>query len=285
MAVDFSSVWRKRDRAKYHLDALTRLSEIYEADYPYGVAYEAHADMTEHIWRAYVRRQPPPEWGIPIGEFLFNLRSCLDNLAYAFACSTTATPSDKTEFPIYRHKLGFDNNRHKISDLPAPVQAVIEELQPFQHGQQPLTWPPTPPLEIDGLTVPGHPGHTDMVPEHPASNPLWHLQVLNNVDKHRLIHVVVTTPLNYQFNMSPDWRQEAAIDFSPVHNGAVILKIVTPEHSGEMEMKGGITLGVCIPEVPNYLGGPGTPPIPIPYGLTYMMDRVESTIARLALLA
>lgn len=109
------------------------------------------------------------------GDCLQCLRSALDHLAFELAAAFTVPMTDQieesSEFPIVsdldrRGQSGSgprkwrDGAHTKVGGADPLAQAAIERLQPYQRGAS---------FEDD---------------------PLWRLGVLNNIDKHRTIHVV-----------------------------------------------------------------------------------------------
>lgn len=107
-----------------------------------------------------------------IGDCLQAFRSALDHLAFELASSFTVPTTDEIEkdssFPILSDvdKKGFGRGSHKwvsatprVRGIDPLAQAEIERLQPYKRGQAYDT------------------------------DPLWRLGELNNIDKHRVLHV------------------------------------------------------------------------------------------------
>jgi hypothetical protein len=141
-----------------------------------------------------------------IGDVLHNLRSALDNLAYALAGSyTKPLPPEyalASEFPIFgdRDKSGAigvgHGNFHKVrrDGSPAPgsglakiqgwhpnAQTIVEGLQPYKKGNL---------FE---------------------SEPLWILHELDRIDKHRLLHTAVAGIASASLFGNPGDRNLAGI--------------------------------------------------------------------------
>jgi hypothetical protein len=119
-------------------------------------------------------QNPPPldEWGLALGECVHNLRSMLDNLAFALARVRQDPPQrpNQIAFPIYEDKTKFQQKgRQNIDQLPTPAADLIEKLQPFQR---------------DGSAALGTPNRDALVL----------LQALNNTDKHRVPTLVLIAP-------------------------------------------------------------------------------------------
>jgi hypothetical protein len=111
---------------------------------------------------------------LSIGDCLQCLRSALDHLAFELASAFTVPMTDKieedSEFPILsdvdRHGTfgkgpgkWRDSGASKVRGMDPAAQTIIEGLQPYKRGQA---------YETD---------------------PLWLLSRLNNIDKHRALHV------------------------------------------------------------------------------------------------
>ena len=122
--------------------------------------------------RVTVQDIPADPFALLVGDILHNLRGCLDHLVYALALKyTSPLPDDIVkgcEFPIFGDKnakgmLGAgphmfkSNGLNKIRGIHPGAQAVIKGLQPYHRGK-------------------------DF-----ASDPLWVLHELSNIDKHRLL--------------------------------------------------------------------------------------------------
>ena len=131
---------------------------------------------------------PPPltEWGLQLGDYAHNVRSSLDNLAYALA-RLRRDPPDRPNaiaFPIFRDASKFQQNgRRSIDQLPKDAADVIERIQPFQRSGRPAE------------------GTADQ-------DPLLFLQELNNSDKHRVPSVVLLAPKNLEHQHEVEFQSE-----------------------------------------------------------------------------
>jgi hypothetical protein len=123
------------------------------------------ADFGGYVFRV-PGRLPPLTWGLAVGEFAYYLRSALDNLLWQLVIARGGTPTRVTQFPIYEDetdKKGKPNVRwvEKLTDGVLPEDfTFIEGLQPYKAGLDLAKWQP--------LALLGH---------------------LNDVDKHRYVHV------------------------------------------------------------------------------------------------
>ena len=123
--------------------------------------------------------QFPDEWGVLIGEIAHNLRSALDGLAWQLALLDCSKPHAHTAFPICRVGRGerrrrdgrilptfWESGRPRLRSIKAKFWTRIESFQPYK----------------------GRNGR--------RYSPLWLLEELNIIDKHRLITVVVPTSVD-----------------------------------------------------------------------------------------
>lgn len=144
------------------------------------VSIDRDPDTGEEVHVARVNQPPDPAWGVQIGLIAHLLRSTLDNLVWQLALLNTATPYERTTYPIYLKRRGtrsyesgalniVKNGPNKgrlkgtLQSLASRHRAMIERTQPYRRGN----------------------GN--------EKDPLWLLAQFNNTDKHRMIAVVVMT--------------------------------------------------------------------------------------------
>jgi len=130
-----------------------------------------------------------------IGEYIHNLRSALDNLAFALARLKEDPPKNPRviTFPIFIEREQFERNgRSRVAQLPAQAAELIEKLQPFQRKGDSATGTP-------------------------QSEPLPFLQKLSNNDKHQIPSVVVLLATEMQNSTMVEYRndEEAAQNIPP----------------------------------------------------------------------
>lgn len=113
--------------------------------------------------------EPPPEWGIDVGELAHNLRAAIDNTITQLVLSTEAKPppDNKLQFPIFHLPGQFppQGGRYLVG-VPQKAIVLIQNEQPYNFSQRPH-W-----LEV--------------------------LSLLNDVDKHRVVHPTVTRVANWE---------------------------------------------------------------------------------------
>jgi hypothetical protein len=151
----------KLGRAREHMVALQDLAETWLRDHPVSVD-AAVADSTgeKSWWVAEEVVHPPDDWSLMFGEFLYALRSSLDHLAWQLVLQAGDQPGRSTEFPIFDDPARYRANApRKVRGMTQPMIEAVERVQPCFR--------PNPP-----------------------AMPLWWLQELCNIDKHRVLHVI-----------------------------------------------------------------------------------------------
>lgn len=126
-----------------------------------------------------VAAQPPPDpISLLVGEVLHNLRSGLDNLAFALANAFTKPLPEaiakRSEFPIFGNVAAYgsgvaSSGVAKVQGWDPRAQTVVEGLQPYKRGD-------------------------DF-----ASDPLWILHELDRINKHRLLPTCAVWPTGTQW--------------------------------------------------------------------------------------
>ncbi len=171
-------------RAEEHLNALKDEIARYMDGKPYSFPIEQDEDSVK-IHKAVITTEPPLRLSCLLGDCLVNLRSSLDyvawQLAVRYAGRQLSPGTDRIYFPIMgqadnRHR--FDKNRRpqleKAYSIPAPAVDLIEGVQPYYAGYEPL-----------GI-----------------------LNALVNADKHRLPLFTVASARTYRLGMDFPGRQK-----------------------------------------------------------------------------
>jgi hypothetical protein len=172
----------KLRRARLQLRRLDIKIEKWIGQKHYTITNEPDQDYPGNTATYIEAEAPPVEFSLLLGDCLQNMRSGLDHLAYALADAYTPVRSaevrEASEFPIFgdidrrgRPKTGATRfadagpggGLYKIAGVHPEARAVIERAQPYNRGQQ------------------------------FTSHPLWALHELSRIDKHRLIHVTVSS--------------------------------------------------------------------------------------------
>jgi hypothetical protein len=165
------SVDLKLERADYQVRSLLDQISAWQSRSYIEYRHEQFHDRTAFrvIFEAFSEPPPKDHWGLLIGECCHNLRSALDNLAFALArlkCDPPDKPKD-IAFPIFEDESKFENSSRKgLKQMQPDAASLIQRLQPFQVSRPGAS-----------LT--------------PNTERLVLLRELNNADKHSVPKVIV----------------------------------------------------------------------------------------------
>ena len=131
------SVRLKLVRAEEHLAAIVQVLD--------GMAYGQCKMLPENdpntnlsVLRVRLPRVPDT-LGPLIGDFLFNVRSALDHLVWQLVLANGGTPTKANSFPISDDRSAFRRLAGKrLAGIAPNASALIETLQPYQAGNEPL---------------------------------------------------------------------------------------------------------------------------------------------------
>lgn len=135
---------------------------------------EMHGEFQSHAGRLVVEIDPfsnsvrqtftaplPPRFALIVGDCLDNLRSALDFVVWELVLAANGVPSEKNTFPVCDAPRSFkDATRSRLSGLTPKMITEIDLMQPYRRGN-------------------------DL-----RSHPLWCLNKLANVNKHRRVLLV-----------------------------------------------------------------------------------------------
>jgi hypothetical protein len=157
----------KLERAEHVIDELNQAVIDYLAENPYRVVGEFERETSEYVLRGEVTK-PTAYLGVIAGDVAHNLRSALDHLAWQLALLNSATPYDRTQFPIALSPGEFNSKtgQKMIRDLSAEHKALVETFQPYNGGDP----------RDDGPIAP---------------HALRDLRILSNTDKHRVLNPTI----------------------------------------------------------------------------------------------
>jgi hypothetical protein len=116
----------KLERAEHVIDELNQAVIDYLAENPYRVVGEFERETSEYVLRGEVTK-PTAYLGVIAGDVAHNLRSALDHLAWQLALLNSATPYDRTQFPIALSPGEFNSRtgQKMIRDLSSKHQALV----------------------------------------------------------------------------------------------------------------------------------------------------------------
>jgi hypothetical protein len=199
------SVREKLIRADEHLRAIERVTAEYIVTEEFGIStrWEEHipekSGRSGTTWRADLKPAPPLRIAVLCGDFVHNLRSSLDHLARALVLENGGTPNDDpgdgpvTQFLVLEDRLtknGTVRPLQIVGGTSPSAEFFLETVQPYRR--------------VDDPTL----------------HPLWILNRLWNVDKHRTLNVVGVNLGNITITF-PDGRTGYA-RAAPFENGALI---------------------------------------------------------------
>ena len=151
----------KTERAKLHLDALDRELALFARE-PSTVITKEDTKNSRYIRRTEFKSLDPII-GMLLGEFLYNLRSGLDQLAWQIATPVAREKSSTVLcFPIFERVSNSQERKNyekALNWFPDDVKTEIDALQPYKQ------------------------------PNTAKDHPLWQLNKLCNIDKHSVIPV------------------------------------------------------------------------------------------------
>jgi hypothetical protein len=243
---------RRLQRALYHLDNLEAEIAAWVEEGPYRTWSEPDVDSAKKVLRVEVLGTPPPELSLIVGDCLHNLRCSLDNLvlelAIAFNNGRPVSSSIESDsgFPIFikENPSKFDNMLRGINPR---AKTVIEGLQPYTRGERAKT------------------------------DPLWWLNKLENMDKHRLPHLVFFTPSSLGFIVPGDYVTDEieVLRWGPVEDRAPIARYPAFDKTGaevdvNLHPTFSVSFGKRIPE--------GVPELSVPHILRVIHRRIVRNV-------
>lgn len=188
----------KFTRAWQQLDALKRQTLTFLGD---GGPYRPVVDFDDTTCRltlkAQIKRVPDPMWSVDVGDIVHNFRCALDHLVWELAGRPHPAVA-KTQFPIFQSQAGFTRRGTKefLKGVPTRVITMIESEQPYFTR---------PDGDVEGTT----------------NSPLWHLKELNDIDKHRTLHLTVSALASHKFDL-PEVMQPFKLVDVQEHRGGQI---------------------------------------------------------------
>ncbi len=159
--ISLADPYLKTTRAKEHLEALREQLDAFSKSKPYSIVRED--DIEHQCHRVSIKVVDTPDRiTLIVGDLLYCLRSALDQLVWFLAKLTLSYP-EHTQFPILDVlNAGARKTFEKqTAGVPADAVEIIESLQPYHRP--------------DAAAI--------------QSDPLWRLNALCNIDKHRRIPV------------------------------------------------------------------------------------------------
>jgi hypothetical protein len=159
------AVLMKIDRAAKHMNALeAEFAEFFKSD-PYRITGHFEPDGPDSGWQTVeidVKREPPPHWGVLVGDVVHNLSSALDHLMWQLARWNGKRPAKRSAFPAVERRLHIRDPEgvwpNILKRLDPKHRAMVEAAQPYHRWSR------------------------------AQFHPLAAIRRLSNIDKHRYIH-------------------------------------------------------------------------------------------------
>ena len=140
--------YKRVNRAREHLDELKREIDAFSQNCIHGVSVDyqrirSPIDRSEFTDIRNVRRRPvpvPQEFGVLVGEIIYNLRAALDYLVYELARFDAKHEIEGTQFPIEDSAKRFEDRICTVEDkqrgrylrgVSSEHTIAIKKLQPF----------------------------------------------------------------------------------------------------------------------------------------------------------
>ena len=127
---------------------------------PYSFASKTDSQSNERVYYMTKADDVPLEFSAILGDALHNLRSTLDHLAYHLVLIGGGSEKQlrSSQFPVYETRDKYQANRDfRTEGMRPDAKKAIDEIQPYTGG---------------------------------VGEYLWHLTILNNIDKHRFLPTV-----------------------------------------------------------------------------------------------
>ena len=217
----------KFTRACEHLEAIKTIVETWSKETTYKTIAEPDPERSGLVnCERYLARITGPEFpdiSALLGDCLHNFRSVLDHMIWFASVVNKGEPPPgpkRISFPAWDCR---DTYKAKGLHAVAPeVKAYVETLQPYHAGDD------------------------------ARSHPLWVVSELDNVDKHRQLHIVQHVALKPEvsFTSTSDGPWVETMEAGPVEDGTILARLFTPVSfaGNDVEVNLNITHGVVIAE-------------------------------------
>lgn len=130
----FDACWDRLERADEHRLALATIWNEYLEDEPFDVSL-IHEGGGVHILRVWQTTPIPAGFALELGEWLYNLRACLDYIIWATCVHVTGKmpPPDegKLQYPIYEDESAWEKNLYRLKHLRDHHRDMLLLMQPF----------------------------------------------------------------------------------------------------------------------------------------------------------
>jgi len=206
----------KITRAVEHLNALeSELDPLVRGEL-YIISNYVELETRKQFWKL-VNDPPviPDAIALLIGDSLYNFRAGLDHLIWQLVLLNEGCPNCRNEFPIFSGESTYKRDKKpRLKGLSDTAIAIIDGLQPYNAENWPL-----------GM-----------------------LHSLSNVDKHRHLHLAVSSLVMHRisatnrpsggvnpFFATSQTGQGAIGHFGPIEKGTILYSILSPDVAMKVE--------------------------------------------------
>jgi len=159
----------KLARALEHLGTLDDQLGTYLDTSPFEIQRQIQPDGETSVFALQVRRPPPIELSVIVGEVAHQLRSAVEHIAFGLVLAAGNAPTDRTVFPVLVKRPASLRIEGGVT---AEALEIVDRVQPY--------------TQLDA-----------------ESHPLHVLHRLWNVDKHRSLHLTALLLRESQIFLSP----------------------------------------------------------------------------------
>ncbi|MFN3217668.1 MAG: hypothetical protein ACE367_14330 [Acidimicrobiales bacterium] len=133
----FDACWDRLGRADSHRGTISTIWNDYIEGDPFDFDL-THVGDGVHILRVRQSAAIPPEFALVLGEWLYNIRACLDYIVWAASAHQTRRlpPPDQgtLQYPIYDHADAWDRNLYRLKHLADHHRDMLHRMQPFNSN-------------------------------------------------------------------------------------------------------------------------------------------------------
>lgn len=226
----------KLNRAEHHLKVAKRLNRRF-ARQKCRVVPQFNPETNQHDFVAHLP-EPPTELGLILGDAIHNIRTALDHTVWALVESNPNRPADApgsfTMFPICDTARGYkvQLSKRRVDGVIPNAAAIIDKAQPYHRRDAGRDY---------------------------RRHPLWVLNALENIDKHRRLtltaNIGVGRPGDVHYMLS-DGRLRAVVlpPRGTFRDGAVVASFPGGPPDVKVSVQGQITIAVVFDEPAVFIG-------------------------------
>lgn len=135
----FGECWDRLERADEHRRELVAIWNEYVSRHPFDFQLRLSGEG-RYVLRVHETEPLAPAFSLGLGEWLYQLRACLDHIIWATSAYQTGIipPPDEhaLQFPVYDSEASWNRNLYRIEHLAPHQQEMLRILQPFNGNKQ-----------------------------------------------------------------------------------------------------------------------------------------------------